>query len=197
MIEGSGSGSGRPKNIDTGSGNATLLSNFVSCETQPECYYQCCESGMFISDPTFFHPGSEVFHRGSRMPTENNFSILVFLLFTRYGTIHLHQSLKIKRHKKSQNSRNQDFSYFYFAWWWKDPDPSKQWWIREVWKLTDPNPQHWLEDHHYCWFCWVRGGGKRGGTARVPALHGPGDHSQADIRCQGMYDWLSSNDGFF
>ncbi len=23
----------------------------------------------------------------------------------------------------SQNSRNQGFSYFFFAWWWKDPDP--------------------------------------------------------------------------
>jgi hypothetical protein len=29
--------------------------------------YQCCGSGMFITDPNFFYPGSEVFCPGSRI----------------------------------------------------------------------------------------------------------------------------------
>jgi hypothetical protein len=33
---------------------------------------QCCGCGMFIPDPTFFHPGSEFFHPGSA----KNLSIL-------------------------------------------------------------------------------------------------------------------------
>jgi hypothetical protein len=77
--------------VGTGSGNATLPSNFVSCETHSEYYYQCCESGMFIPDPTFFHPGS-------RMPTENYFFSLFFYFLQ--ATIHLHQSLKIISHKE-------------------------------------------------------------------------------------------------
>jgi hypothetical protein len=40
--------------------------------------YQCCGSGMFIPDPTFFHPGSEL--SPSRIPdpgsSSKNLSIL-------------------------------------------------------------------------------------------------------------------------
>jgi hypothetical protein len=38
---------------------------------------QCCGSGMFIADPTFFHPGSEFFHPESRIRIPiKNLSIL-------------------------------------------------------------------------------------------------------------------------
>jgi hypothetical protein len=66
--------------VNTTQSTASLIQDFMECaETTPtflldryQYYAQCGGSGMFIPDPTFFHPGSRIpdpncLHPGSRI----------------------------------------------------------------------------------------------------------------------------------
>ncbi len=54
--------------------------------------------------------------------------------------VHLHNSSKIKSHKKLQNSIKQVL-FTILAWWWKDPEPDQYLWLMD--QDADLDPQHW------------------------------------------------------